>query len=1122
MNLRRAVLPAGLSLAITATAVVALAQTPPPRLPPARGRGVQVAQQVRDRTRNGGTARVIVDLNLAAGEFRPEANLPDTPALVVQRAAIEAAAGRALSRLPQGAYRVRRRYTSIPQLALEIDAAALAALENAPDDVAAVHPDELLRPILAESAPLIQADQLWAAGYDGAGTTIAIVDSGVDASHPFLSGKVVEEACFSTTMTGTTQSLCPNGQESQIGPGSAAPCPLFDCIHGTHVAGIAAGDGAGAGQSFSGVAKGANLMAVQVFSEVIDPASCGGLAPCAGAFTSDVIAGLERVYSLAGQYSFASVNMSLGGSQFPAPCDDEPYKPIIDNLRAIGIATVVASGNSGSTTSISTPACISSAVSVGSTSKGDQVSWFSNVASFLSLLAPGESINSSIPGGGFLPLSGTSMAAPHVSGVWALFKQAAPAAGVDAVLTALRDTGLPIADGRFFGTATVPRVRAFQAIASLVPVMNPCPVAVSLSPSHARGGAGALTLTVNGSGFDAFSVINWNGAARPTTVVSTTQLRASIPAGDLAAAGQAEVTVSTPSPGGGTSSGLIFTIDPPPVLSVSSTIAAPGSAVTVTLTNGVGGPTDWLALAATTAPNSTYLQWTYVGNTVTTRTWTVNLPTTGGPFEFRLFLNGSYTRAATSPSIAIDPTYTGAPVAASLTPAAAVVGSAAFSLKVNGSGFVSSSVVRWNGANRPTTFVSASQLQASIGAGDLAATGTAAVSVFTPAPGGGTSASLPFSIRPAPTLTVSATSAAGGSSVTVTLADGLGGSTDWLALAATTAPNTSYLQWTYVGSGITNRTWSATLPSAGGPYEFRLFTNGYTRAATSPPIALQTGAPVLTSLSPASAAVGSAGFTLTVNGSGFTAASIVRWNGADRSTTFVGSTQVKAAILSGDLAAAGTVAVTVFTPAPGGGTSGSLPFTVGQLIVPALTVNATSVAPGGQVTVTLTNGPGGSSDWLAIAAAGAPNTSYLQWTSVGAGVTTRTWTVTLPTVGGPFEFRLFTSGYSRAATSPQVAIDPALSPQPPALTVSAASVAPGASVTVTLANGFGGTSDWLALAASGAPNTSYVNWTYVGAGVTTRTWTVTMPTTSGTYEFRLFLSNGYTRAATSPIVTVSP
>jgi hypothetical protein len=76
-------------------------------------------------------------------------------------------------------------------------------------------------------------------------------------------------------------------------------------------------------------------------------------------------------------------------------------------------------------------------------------------------------------------------------------------------------------------------------------------------------------------------------------------------------------------------------------------------------------------------------------------------------------------------------------------------------------------------------------------------------------------------------------------------------------------------------------------------------------------------------------------------------------------------------------------------------------------------------------------------------------------------------------------------------------------------------------VTVTLTNGLGGAGDWIALAQASATNGSYITYTYVGAGVATRTWTVTMPSTPGTYEFRLFLNNGFTRAATSPPVTVN-
>ena len=209
----------------------------------------------------------------------------------------------------------------------------------------------------------------------------------------------------------------------------------------------------------------------------------------------------------------------------------------------------------------------------------------------------------------------------------------------------------------------------------------------------------------------------WNGAARATEVVSTTQLRISLLPTDLQAAGTGQVSVFAPEPGGGTSASLTVTIDPPASLTLSAPAVAPGGAATVTLVDGYGGSKDWIALAATGSANTSYLQWTYVGAGVTTRTWTVTAPSTAGTYEFRLFLNDGYTRVATSPVLTVDPSLNPAPIAGALSPSQAVVGASAFSLTVTGSKFVSSSIVRWNGANRPTTFVSATQLQASIGSG---------------------------------------------------------------------------------------------------------------------------------------------------------------------------------------------------------------------------------------------------------------------------------------------------------------------------------------------------------------------------------------------------------------------
>src|SRR5262249_13212957 len=158
-----------------------------------------------------------------------------------------------------------------------------------------------------------------------------------------------------------------------------APCSYAadGCAHGTFVAGIAAG--LWTSQDLDGVGRGANLIAVQIFSRSTGAQACAGQEdPCALAFSSDIIAGLERVYALRTTYSIAAVNLSIGGQQYASQSDCDAANPAtkaaIDNLVSAGIAVVVASGNDSNSSGIAEPACISSAISVGSTNGSDQVS----------------------------------------------------------------------------------------------------------------------------------------------------------------------------------------------------------------------------------------------------------------------------------------------------------------------------------------------------------------------------------------------------------------------------------------------------------------------------------------------------------------------------------------------------------------------------------------------------------------------------------------------------------------------------------------------------------------------------------------------------------------------------
>src|SRR4249919_2853771 len=244
----------------------------------AQGGRIRIARDLRERAARDGRVRVLVELNLPG--HVADGRLPNVLARLGQRQRVSAIQSRVLTRLSAASQRVIHRYQTLPYIALDVDASALTSLDNDSNDVVQVLDDTIVRPVLAESAPLVQADQAWAAGYDGTGTTIAILDTGVESTHPFLAGKVIEEACYSGDIPGLTTSFCPNGLSEQIGPGAATPCWLDGCYHGTHVAGIAAGNGAGAGMPFSGVAKGANIMAVQVFSQIDNELACGGVAPC--------------------------------------------------------------------------------------------------------------------------------------------------------------------------------------------------------------------------------------------------------------------------------------------------------------------------------------------------------------------------------------------------------------------------------------------------------------------------------------------------------------------------------------------------------------------------------------------------------------------------------------------------------------------------------------------------------------------------------------------------------------------------------------------------------------------------------------------------------------------------
>ncbi|MFI9557800.1 S8 family peptidase [Nonomuraea endophytica] len=355
----------------------------------------------------------------------------------------------------------------------EVDAATLTALKD-DSRIKSIQKDELSAATLDASTKLIGSDKANEAGWTGKGYTVAVLDTGVDSDHPFLAGRLVGDACFSSNFQNTeykSESLCPNQQNEQIGPGAANAeterCiagGVNECSHGSHVAGIAAGKKT-EGAPANGVAPEAKILPIQVFSRIVTESVCAGFgvpAPCYLSFNSDQKLALEYLAKVATANNVVAVNMSLGGNKkFTAHCDTGAagaIKPNIDTLAGLGVATVIASGNSAFQNGVSSPACISTAVSVGATDDGDAVAPFSNRGRLLDLFAPGVGINSSVPNNVYGNKNGTSMAAPHVAGAFAVVKQAFPAYTPAQILAKLRTTGKPITYSAGGPRITTPRI----------------------------------------------------------------------------------------------------------------------------------------------------------------------------------------------------------------------------------------------------------------------------------------------------------------------------------------------------------------------------------------------------------------------------------------------------------------------------------------------------------------------------------------------------------------------------------------------------------------------------------------------------------------------------------------
>jgi hypothetical protein len=463
----------------------------------------------------------------------------------------------------------------------------------------------------------------------------------------------------------------------------------------------------------------------------------------------------------------------------------------------------------------------------------------------------------------------------------------------------------------------------------------------SISPSEAGAAGPGLTVTVNGNGFISSSVVQVNGNSRPTSYLSSTQVIAQLSAADIQHGGVLPLKVVNAVTGGGVSNevNLTLTAEPNPVPELtaiapaSSTVGSPNLTLTVTGTNFVFNSIARL--------NGIDRPTTFVNNTELTVLIPAADMASTGTFPVTIFNPAPGGGLSSAADFTVNnPT----PTLANLSPANKTAGAATFTLTVNGSGFVTGSVARWNGNDLTTTFVSGNALTADISAADIVSAGTFPITVFNPAPGGGLSSSATFTVNnPAPVLETMSPS------IRTT-----GDATFTLTVNGNGFVNSSVIRWngfdrstTFVSSNALTAEISAADIDSAGTFPITVFNptpgGGLSSAAD---FTVSNPMPVLSGLSPTSKTVGDGPFSLTVNGSGFAHDSLVRWNGIDRSTIFVNSTELSAEITDADIQTAGIFSITVFTSGPGGGTTGPLAFTVNNPLAELSGISPNSAVAG--------------------------------------------------------------------------------------------------------------------------------------------------------------------------------
>lgn len=502
-------------------------------------------------------------------------------------------------------------------------------------------------------------------------------------------------------------------------------------------------------------------------------------------------------------------------------------------------------------------------------------------------------------------------------------------------------------------------------------VDNPIPTIANLSPTAALLGTANATVSVNGTNFVSGIVVTVNGNPLPTTLVSATQVTAVLPAQDLAEAGTLLFNVSNPQPGGGASGTAPFTVNnpAPAITGISPSVIQVGATGTVVTVSGTGFlPSTGVLINGMTRP----------AKIVSASTMTVALSAAdqAAPGTLNVTAVNPNPGGGVSGSAALS-VNNPAPGTLTLTPASLIAGAnGATQLKVAGSGFVASTIIEVNGDPRPSTYVSSTQMVATISSADQANAGVLHVTAVNGAPGGGTSPVGNLSVEnPAPggilvSPNMVSTGAQSATTITVT--------------GANFVPNTvvqvngSSRPTTFVSSTDLTASLTVADQATAGSLAITAFTptpgGGTSSTAT---VAVNTPTLGFISLDPSTVASGGQNTTITVNGSGFVSGTTIQVNGAARATTYNGPTQLTFTLLAADLASPGRLAVVASNPAPSSSVSQAATLTVAP---PDQTPSITTLNPTSFVA-------GTPSTSISVMGTNFSRNSVVQWNSTALATT---------------------------------------------------------------------------------------------------------------------------------------